>query len=89
MAIASALGGVTGSLGVSLLGLPHVFLVPALYGLVATTGFAVMSRSRHAVSLDRCGRPVTRIACTRSVADSGRGDRSCLVGGGFGGPAGA
>jgi SET family sugar efflux transporter-like MFS transporter len=49
-AIASALGGLTGSLGVSLLGLPHVFLAPALYGVIATAGIAVMSRSRHAVN---------------------------------------
>ncbi|MHA6759406.1 MFS transporter [Streptacidiphilus sp. PAMC 29251] len=48
-ALASALGGLTGGLGVGLLGLPHVFLAPALYGLVATAGLAVMSRSRHAV----------------------------------------
>jgi hypothetical protein len=48
-AIASALGGLTGSLGVSLLGLPHVFFAPALYGLLATSGIAVMSRSRFAV----------------------------------------
>jgi SET family sugar efflux transporter-like MFS transporter len=48
-AIASALGGLTGSVGVSLLGLPHVFLAPALYGVIATCGIAVMSRSRHAV----------------------------------------
>lgn len=48
-AIASALGGLTGSLGVGLLGLPHVFLAPALYGPVATFGIAVMSRSRQAV----------------------------------------
>jgi SET family sugar efflux transporter-like MFS transporter len=48
-AIASALGGLTGSLGVRFLGLPHVFLVPALYGVIATIGIAVMSRSRHAV----------------------------------------
>ena len=48
-AIASALGGLTGSLGVSTLGLPHVFFAPALYGLVATAGMAVMSRSRFAV----------------------------------------
>jgi SET family sugar efflux transporter-like MFS transporter len=48
-AIASALGGLTGSLGVALLGLPHVFFAPALYGLVATAGIAVMSRSGHAV----------------------------------------
>ena len=49
-AIASALGGLTGSVGVDLLGLPHVFLAPALYGLIATVGIAVMSRSRHSVS---------------------------------------
>ena len=48
-AIASALGGLTGSLGVSVLGLPHVFLAPALYGLIATGGIAAMSRSRFAV----------------------------------------
>jgi SET family sugar efflux transporter-like MFS transporter len=48
-AIASALGGLTGGLGVSFLGLPHVFLAPALYGVVATIGIAIMSRSRHAV----------------------------------------
>ena len=49
-AIASALGGLTGSLGVSLVGLPHVFIAPALYGVIATVGIAVMSRSRHAVN---------------------------------------
>jgi MFS transporter, SET family, sugar efflux transporter len=48
-AIASALGGLTGSVGVALLGLPHVFLAPALYGLIATAGITVMSRSRHSV----------------------------------------
>jgi SET family sugar efflux transporter-like MFS transporter len=48
-AIASALGGLTGSLGVSVLGLPHVFFAPALYGLIATSGIAVISRSRFAV----------------------------------------
>jgi SET family sugar efflux transporter-like MFS transporter len=48
-AIASALGGLTGSLGVSVLGLPHVFFAPALYGLIATGGIAVLSRSRLAV----------------------------------------
>jgi MFS transporter, SET family, sugar efflux transporter len=48
-AIASALGGLTGSLGVSVLGLPHVFFAPALYGIIAASGIAVMSRSRSAV----------------------------------------
>jgi SET family sugar efflux transporter-like MFS transporter len=56
-AIASALGGLTGSLGVSVLGLPHVFFAPALYGLIATGGIAVMSRSRFArrPPAGRCG----------------------------------
>jgi MFS transporter, SET family, sugar efflux transporter len=49
-AIASALGGLTGSVGVALLGLPHVFLAPALYGLIATVGIAALSRSRHSMS---------------------------------------
>ena len=43
-AIASALGGLTGGLGVSILGLPHVFFAPALYGVIATTGIAIMSQ---------------------------------------------
>jgi MFS transporter, SET family, sugar efflux transporter len=47
--VASALGGLTGGLGVTALGLPLVFLLPALYGVLATIGIAVMSRSRHAV----------------------------------------
>jgi SET family sugar efflux transporter-like MFS transporter len=67
MAIASALGGVTGSVGVGLLGLPHVFLAPALYELAATIGIAVMSRSRHAVSLER-PRPGTSMAASRRRA---------------------
>jgi SET family sugar efflux transporter-like MFS transporter len=49
-AIASALGGLTGSIGVGALGLPHVFFAPAVYGLIATSGIAVMSRSRFADS---------------------------------------
>ena len=48
-AIASALGGLTGSLGVSVLGLPHGSFAPALYGLIAASGIAAMSRSRLAV----------------------------------------
>jgi SET family sugar efflux transporter-like MFS transporter len=49
-AIASALGGLTGSLGISLLGLPHVFLAPALYCLIATIGITILSWSRHAAA---------------------------------------
>lgn len=48
-AIASALGGLTGGLGVAILGLPLVFLAPAGYALIAAVGLAIMSRSRHAV----------------------------------------
>jgi MFS transporter, SET family, sugar efflux transporter len=47
-AIASALGGLTGSLGGSVLGLPPVFFAPALYGLIASGVIAVMSRCRFA-----------------------------------------
>ncbi|HEY4019005.1 MAG TPA: MFS transporter [Pseudonocardiaceae bacterium] len=47
-AIASALGGLTGGAGVSILGLPLVFLAPAVYGTIATIGIAVMSRARQA-----------------------------------------
>jgi SET family sugar efflux transporter-like MFS transporter len=49
-AIASALGGLTGSLGISLLGLPHVFLAPALYCLIATIGITILSWSRYAAA---------------------------------------
>lgn len=49
VAIASALGGLTGGLGVAVLGLPAVFWLPAGYAALATTGIAVMSRGRHAV----------------------------------------
>jgi SET family sugar efflux transporter-like MFS transporter len=48
--IASALGGAAGSIGVSAVGLPLVFLVPAGFGLVASVGIAVMSSGRHAVA---------------------------------------
>lgn len=47
VAIASALGGLTGGLGVAALGLPLVFLGPALYGVLATIGLFMMTRSRH------------------------------------------
>jgi SET family sugar efflux transporter-like MFS transporter len=46
-AVASALGGLTGGLGVRLLGLPHVFLAPALYCLIATIGITIMNRAQH------------------------------------------
>jgi SET family sugar efflux transporter-like MFS transporter len=49
-AVASALGGLTGGIGVSVLGLPHVFLLPAAYGLLATIGIAIMSRTPRGAS---------------------------------------
>ena len=45
-AIASALGGLTGGLGVGVVGLPLVFVMPAGYCLLGAIGIAVMSR-RH------------------------------------------
>jgi SET family sugar efflux transporter-like MFS transporter len=44
-ALASALGGVMGGGGVALLGLPHVFLLPAIFGGIAVIGLAVMART--------------------------------------------
>jgi len=46
-AIASALGGLTGGLGVGVVGLPLVFLMPALYCLLGAIGIAVMSRTHN------------------------------------------
>ena len=43
-ALSSALGGVTGGLGVAVLGLPTVFLVPAAYAAIAMIGLAIMAR---------------------------------------------
>ena len=48
-AVASAIGGLTGGIGVAVLGLPAVFLLPAVYAAIATVGIGIMSRSRHAV----------------------------------------
>ena len=46
-AVASALGGVTGSFGVAGLGLPLVFLAPAFFALIATVGLFIMGRRRR------------------------------------------
>ena len=43
-ALSSALGGIAGGLGVSVLGLPHVFLIPAMCSLAAVIGLAAMAR---------------------------------------------
>ncbi len=48
--VASALGGAVGSIGVSALGLPLVFLIPATFALVASVGLAIMDRSRAGVT---------------------------------------
>lgn len=50
-ALSSALGGVTGGLGAERLGLPLVFLIPAVFALIATIGLAVMSRAPSARDL--------------------------------------
>jgi len=60
-AIASALGGLTGGIGVAVLGLPLVFVLPAAYGVIAVIGLAVMARrsrrsAEHRVD-DRLGEP--------------------------------
>jgi SET family sugar efflux transporter-like MFS transporter len=51
--VASALGGVAGSIGVRVLELPLVFLVPAVFGLLAAIGLVTLSRRRPDVSTDR------------------------------------
>lgn len=43
-ALASALGGGVGGVGVAYLGLPNVFYLPAAFSLVAVIGLAVMAR---------------------------------------------
>lgn len=43
-ALASALGGVAGGVGVAVLGLPNVFFIPAACSLAAAIGLAVMAR---------------------------------------------
>ena len=45
-ALASALGGMAGGLGVAALGLPHVFFLPAFFTTLAVIGLASMDRSR-------------------------------------------
>jgi len=43
-ALSSALGGLAGGIGVAIIGLPHVFVIPATFSLIAVVGLAVMSR---------------------------------------------
>jgi SET family sugar efflux transporter-like MFS transporter len=42
-ALASALGGIASGFGVAFLGLPHVFLLPALFAGIAVIGLALMA----------------------------------------------
>lgn len=51
--VASALGGVAGSIGVSVLGLPLVFLIPAVFAVLASVGLAILSRSKPSVTRPR------------------------------------
>jgi MFS transporter, SET family, sugar efflux transporter len=44
-ALASALGGVAGSVGIAALGLPAVFFLPALFAGMAVVGLAAMART--------------------------------------------
>ena len=43
-ALSSALGGIAGGLGVSVLGLPNVYFIPAVCSLAAVLGLAAMAR---------------------------------------------
>jgi SET family sugar efflux transporter-like MFS transporter len=43
--LASALGGLSGGLGVAAVGLPEVFFVPAGFALVAVVGLSRMARA--------------------------------------------
>lgn len=45
-ALASAVGGAAGGTGLALVGLPHVFLIPAIFALLAALGLASMARSQ-------------------------------------------
>jgi MFS transporter, SET family, sugar efflux transporter len=44
-ALGSALGGLTGGLGVAIVGLPQLFFIPAVFSFVGVLGLALMARS--------------------------------------------
>ncbi|UVK41533.1 MFS transporter [Mesorhizobium sp. AR10] len=48
-AVSSALGGVTGGLGVAMVGLPYVFWFPAAFSALAVVGLAAMARHDRAL----------------------------------------
>jgi MFS transporter, SET family, sugar efflux transporter len=43
-AVSSALGGLTGGLGVAIVGLPEVFFIPAAFAFLAVIGLAAVAR---------------------------------------------
>jgi SET family sugar efflux transporter-like MFS transporter len=57
-ALSSALGGSVGGLGVAAVGLPHVFLVPATFAVIAVTGLSLMDRSTRKSQASSAGPPV-------------------------------
>jgi SET family sugar efflux transporter-like MFS transporter len=46
-ALASALGGIAGGFGVAFLGIPNVFLLPALFAGIAVVGLALMAHTER------------------------------------------
>ena len=44
-AVSSALGGLTGALGVATVGLPEIFFIPAAFAFLAVLGLGAMARS--------------------------------------------
>lgn len=50
-AIGSALGGFAGGLGVSAMGLPQVFVIPALFCLIAAIGLVILDRRTAQVAI--------------------------------------
>jgi len=56
-ALSSALGGITGGLGVALVGLPLVFIFPATYAAIAAVGLAVMAMREQRPARDAMRSP--------------------------------
>lgn len=52
-AISSALGGLAGSLGIALLGLPHVFYIPGTFAGIAAIGLAVVAHKTDRIPARR------------------------------------
>jgi SET family sugar efflux transporter-like MFS transporter len=73
--IASALGGLTGGAGVSILGLPLVFLAPAVFSLAATVGLAIMSRNPHGVPAVSGGVSARWLSDVSAAGDRGSRDQ--------------